>query len=103
MFRRRGRKAFIAALTVTGWSVPALANDPLITTHQTSVGQAATQVSPARAGSTVAQEPSATESSGTIPAPQARLGGPRGPVPPLLAVRQPSVVQHTPLILGIGF
>ena len=103
MFRRHGRKAFIVALTATGWSVPALANDPMITSQQTSIGQATTGTAPVPANPTVAQEASAMENSGPVPTPQAHLGGPREPAPPLPAARRPSVVQHTPLILGIGF
>ena len=102
MFARHTRKALFTALTLTAVSVPALANDPLITTHQTSVGQS-TQMTSAQTSPTVAQEAFSTESSGPVPPTQTRLGGPRQSVPPLPAVRQPAVVQHTPLILGIGF
>jgi hypothetical protein len=101
MFALHGRKALFAALLATALSAPAAANDSVNTTQQTSVGQMAAEAASLQTRSSIVKQGYATEANSRAPAPSAPPAASIVPLPPTPTARQPSVVQHTPLILGI--
>lgn len=79
MLALRGRTLVFAGLLTTALSASAWANDP-VTTQQTVVGEAVTEVAVLEPRPTVAKESYATETTGR----------PANPLPPAMHLRQPA-------------
>ena len=101
MFALQGRKALFAALLATVLTAPAAGNDSVNTAQQTSVGQRAAEAASLQTSPSVVKQSYATEANGRAAAPGAPPAASIVPLPPTPPARQPSVVQHAPLILGI--
>ncbi len=79
MLALRGRAVMLAGLLATACSASALANDT-VTTQQTVVGEAVTEVAVLEPRATVAKKSYATETNGR----------PANPLPPSMHLRQPA-------------